>query len=352
MTVEYQRIRISALRTLISMLTVLGVVGCQPDQGRPVTLIGDRAVVTFERPLCRGDIEMIEETLDHIEDSLDVEVVSPIEIALWSHYADVVAHCSEGPAGCYINGEVHSLWDVQEHEIVHAVAAPLGTPEPLWAEGIAEAISGRTRQGQADVGSLVGLQSYREVDYGTAGHFVRWLLEDYGVEGIRALQREIAFEEVYAMELADAAADYEANAPWSYPHWNPCRGEPLPSTSGDGWEHDIDVACADPWGSAQYQSGPTVFRAVEIEASGTYSLRVTGANRVGAIACQLETLRDRPVDEMAGDIIRESSDLALPTFFVGDELYEIRLEPGHLQFSITVDGEASTVGFELRRLGA
>ena len=59
-----------------------------------------------------------------------------------------------------------------------------------------------------------------------------------------------------------------------------------------------------------------------------------------------------PLDDMAGDINRETKGLGLPTFFLADEPYEIRLEPGRLQLSITAKGEASTVGFELRRIGS
>ena len=136
---ESQPARTWALCSLAALAS--NVAACQPDEGRPVTFIGDRAVVTFARPLCPGDITLIDEAIGHAEDSLDVQVESPIEIALWSRYADVVAHCSEGPVGCYTNGEIHGLWQALEHEIVHAVAAPLGTPEPLWLEGIAEAIS-------------------------------------------------------------------------------------------------------------------------------------------------------------------------------------------------------------------
>ena len=160
----------------------------------------------------------------------------------------------------------------------------------MWLEGIASALSGRTRDGQEEVGSLLGLEDSRQVDYGTAGHFVRWLLEEHGVDGIRALQRESPFEQAYELELADAIEDYEANAPWSYPRRSPCRGEPLEATSEGRWAHDIQVDCDDPFGSAEYQSGPMVLRTVDIEEPGMYRLFVTEASRVGAIACQLETL--------------------------------------------------------------
>jgi len=351
MTPESQWVPRRALYSFFATLLAIGVGACQTDDGKVVTNIHDRAMVTFERPLCRGNIALIEETMAHVEDSLDVQVQSPIDITLWSRYADVADHCWEGALGCYSDGEIHTLWYGLEHEIVHAVAGPLGRPDPLWIEGIAEALSGPTRHGEADVVSLVGLEDGKEVDYRTAGHFTRWLLEEYGVEGIRALARGSSFEDAYGMELADANAEYEENAPWSYPHWNPCRGERLDATLDGEWEHDIVVDCDDPWSSAEYESGPTVLRTIDIEEPGTYRLFVTGVRMVGAIACQLETLVEPPAEDVTGGIVQESAGATLPTFFLSDQAYEVRLEPGRVQWAITVEGEAETVGFDLRRVG-
>ncbi|MEM9455126.1 MAG: hypothetical protein AAGF11_13175 [Myxococcota bacterium] len=351
MVPELQRIPRRSPYLSFATLLLIGVEACQTDGGRVVTNIDDRAMVTFERPLCRGNIAQIEETMAHVEDNLDVQVQSPIEITLWSRYADVADHCWEGALGCYRDGEIHTLWYGLEHEIVHAVAGPLGRPEPLWIEGIAEALSGRTHDGEVDVGSLVGLEDGRDVEYSTAGHFTRWLLEEYGVEGIRDLARESSFEDTYGMELGDAGADYETNAPWSYPHWNPCRGERLDPTLEGEWVHDIVVDCDDPWSSAEYESGPTVLRTIDIEDPGTYRLFVTGVRMVGAIACQLETLVEPPAADVAGSIVQESSGAVLPTFFLSDQAYEIPLEQGRVQWGFTVEGEAETVEFELRRIG-
>ncbi|MEM9459663.1 MAG: hypothetical protein AAGF11_36130 [Myxococcota bacterium] len=332
-------------------LLALGFCACGADDARVVTHIEDRAVVMFDRPLCRDDIALIEETIAHVEQSLDVKVEVPIEIAIWNRYANVADHCGEGPSGCYTNGEIHTLWQALEHEIVHAVAAPLGRPEPLWTEGIAEALSNRTRVGHETVDAQLGLEDSRQVNYSTAGHFTRWLLEEYGVDGLRALARERSFEDAYGLNLTDTIADYEARAPWSYPHWNPCRGQALDASPANVWVDDIAVDCAAPWSSTMYNSGPTVVRTLDIEQPGTYRLFITGATMVGALACQIDVLPDRPDDDMAGDIIREST-RDLPTFFVSDELYEIVLKPGRLQFSFTVEDEAATVGFELRRIGS
>ncbi|MEM9458028.1 MAG: hypothetical protein AAGF11_27880 [Myxococcota bacterium] len=333
------------------MPLVLGSVACQSDDNRVTTLIDDRAIVTFDRSLCKGDVTLIEQTIERVEERLDVRAPSPIELSIWSRYAEVSAHCSEGALGCYNDGEAHALWQAQEHEIVHAVAAPLGTPEPLWNEGIAEALSSRTQEGQEDVVSLVGLEDSPQVDYSTAGHFVRWLLEEYGQEGVRALARGSSFEHAYGMELADASVDHKASAPWSYPHWTPCRGERLEATSENGWAHELHVNCDDPWSSAEYQSGPTVFRTTDIEEPGTYRALFTGATLVGAVACQLDPLLDRPAQDTAGDIIRETTRSSVPTFLSSDEPHEIQLEPGRILWSITVEGEASTVGFDLNRIG-
>lgn len=348
---ESQRVPCRAPCSSFATLLVIGLGACQTDDGQVVTNIDDRAVVTFERPLCRGNIDLIDQAMAHVEDRLDVQVQGPIEITLWSRYTDVADHCWEGALGCYSDGEIHTLWYGLEHEIVHAVAGPLGRPEPLWVEGIAEALSGRTHDGETDVVSLAGLEDGKDVEYSTAGHFTRWLLEEYGVEGIRELARGSSLEEAYGMELADAGDDYDANAPWSYPHWNPCRGEQLDGTREGEWVYEIVVDCDDPWSSAEYESGPTVLRTTDIEEPGTYRIFVTGVRMVGAVACQLETLIEPPAEVTPDGIVHESSGTNLPTFFSSDQAYEVRLEQGRVQWAITIEGETQTAGFELRRVG-
>lgn len=188
------------------------------------------------------------------------------------------------------------------------------------------------------------------MDYGTAGHFVRWLREENGLEGVRALAREASFEDAYGIPLDEAIEDYDQNAPWSYPDWNTCRGGPLPATYPDTWIYEITVACDDAWGSARAAVGPSVLRTIEIETAGNYRLQLRGARSISIVACQLEVLVDAPADDMAADIIRESAGQRLPTMFTGDEMHEVRLEPGRLQLSLLVEGDEATVGFELRRV--
>lgn len=333
---------------LTTSLLLVGLGGCQPGDEAISTEIDDRAIVSFERPLCAGDIAWITRTLDHIELELDASVESPIPVFMWSRYVHVAERCGEGPAGCYTNGEIHGLWQSLEHELVHAVDAPLGTLEPLWDEGIAEAISGRTRDGEASIGSLVGLESYRDVDYGTAGHFMRWLREENGLEGVRSLARQVPFDEAFGIPLDDAIEAYDQNAPWSYPDWNTCDGELLVATEPNAWSHEIAISCEGDWSSARKSTGTSVLRTIDVEEAGMYHLTVHGVESAYAVACQLETLAEQLPDDMAGDIMSESAGLRPPTAFLGDETYEVMLQAGRLQFLLVANGDTATAVFELR----
>ena len=55
---------------------------------------------------------------------------------------------------------------------------------------MAEALSNRTWEGQTDVDANLELDDEEELDLLTAGHFVRWLLEEHGAEGLRRIARE------------------------------------------------------------------------------------------------------------------------------------------------------------------
>ena len=68
-------------------------------------------------------------------------------------------------------------------------------------------------------------------------------------------------------------------------------------------------------------------------------LSIAALLALGPTACQTDD----------GLVIREST-RDLPTFFLGDESHDVQLEPGRLQLSITIEGEASTVDFELQRI--
>ncbi|MEM9454555.1 MAG: hypothetical protein AAGF11_10275 [Myxococcota bacterium] len=343
----------------LSQLTAIAVVvaACQEGDTRSVVEIGQLAVVNSDEPLCGGDIHRIEQAFAHIQDVLDVSVHEPIPVFVYDRISDyersIEGRCRSGSSGCFSNGEVHTLWQSLEHELVHAVARPAGFPAVFWDEGIAEALSDRNERGEADIMSSLELPPGELPSYRTAGHFVRWLLEEYGPEGIRRIAREEAFSQAYGFELSDAIDDYEANAPWSYPHWNPCSGELLSSTGPDTWVVDIEINCADRSATVEYSLGVGAMRTIDIEQGGVYRLALHGGRGLNIVACQLEVLDSPPASDFAGDIIREDAGLKPPSQFVSDEEHLVELEPGRLLMYLSTE-EGITEGqlsLELERLG-
>lgn len=334
----------------------LASVACQDDDAPQVVEIGQLAVASYDEPLCGGDILRIEKAIVHAEEILAVSVDEPIPVYLYDRISDyeqsIAGRCRSGSAGCFVNGEVHTLWQALEHELVHAVARPTGFPALFWDEGIAEALSSRTERGNADIMSNLKLPAGQLPDYRTAGHFVRWLLEEHGAEGIQRLAREEPFSAAYGFELSDAIADYEANGPWSYPHWDPCRGESLSPTGPDQWSVEVEIDCADPASTVRYSLGVGAMRTVDIERAGTYRLMLHGGHSLNVVACQLELREEAPDSDFAGDIIREDAGLKPPSQFASDEEYQVELEPGRLLLYVSTDEGVTEelVGLELERV--
>ncbi|MEM9463600.1 MAG: hypothetical protein AAGF11_56200 [Myxococcota bacterium] len=331
---------------------------CQSDDGmRHVVEVGQVAVVSSDEPLCGGDILRIEQAIAHAEEILDVSVREPIPVAVYDRFADyeasIAGRCRSGSTGCFVDGEVRTMWQSLEHEIVHAVARPAGFPAVFWDEGIAEALSNRNERGMTSVESNVDLP-YRELpEYRTAGHFVRWLLEEHGEDGIRRILRGDDFSAAYSFELADATADYEAEAPWSYAHWDPCRGESLSPTGPDAWMVDVETDCSDPSSTVRYSLGVGAVRTIDIEREGIYRVVLHGGSGLSIVACQLDVLDAPPADDFAGDIIREEAGLKPPSRFVSDEEHQVELIPGRLLIYLSTDEGVTEgqLGLELERVG-
>jgi hypothetical protein len=99
---------------------------------------------------------------------------------------------------------VHTLWPVDDHEVVHLLTRHWGeTDSPLFGEGIAVALGGiwqgkpvhsyaRELHSKGALPPLAGLVSHQGfrgqddlVTYAAAGSFVKWLIDSYGMESFR-----------------------------------------------------------------------------------------------------------------------------------------------------------------------
>jgi hypothetical protein len=337
-------------------ILLLGGIGasmmaCEAGSAQHIYSIGTKAVVSSDSPLCQGDVRAIDEAIDRTEAALDHRVDEPIEIHLYDRRP--LPGCLDGAAGCFVDGEVHTLFQSLDHEVVHAVASHLGETSSFWSEGLAEALSGRTQQGEADVASSLDSTPV-DLDYRTAGHFTRWLIEVHGIEGIRAIASGMAFLDAYGMGPDEAISEFEANAPWSYPSWNSCSMFPLPSTGLNAYNTEIRIECSAPNSTTFLSSGTGAIHTIDITTPGIYRMSLLGGTSVGLMMCQPGTLIEEPPSEVAGDIIREDSGAIVPTFFPSEQEHEIRLEPGRvlLRFTTKAGVTHELLRFELDYIGA
>lgn len=147
----------------------------------------------------------------------------------WSEeLAFVVGKAATSASGAYLaTGEIHSIKEHDQHEIVHRAAFAIGDPGALFQEGLAVELGDQGRYGKAKVDELArraaGQVAFRtladrflslapELRYPLAGSFVKFLIEKHGLskvsEFFRACPNERArdarFAETFGMTL-DAA---------------------------------------------------------------------------------------------------------------------------------------------------
>ncbi|MCA9656002.1 MAG: hypothetical protein H6712_02025 [Myxococcales bacterium] len=153
---------------------------------------------------------MAREYIELVEDFLGAPSDERIEIYL---YADSPPQCA---LVCYTpEGYIAANWNALDHEVVHAVVARFADPAPFWNEGIAEVLTkrGTDRCGQVSVTDNVSARESTEVDYATAGHFVRWLVETRGIEPVLDVLEDVPVEQALGETLGELAAEHGVDAP-------------------------------------------------------------------------------------------------------------------------------------------
>ena len=124
------------------------------------------------------------------------------------------------------------------------------------------------------------------VDYRTAGHFSRWLLETHGGERYRELLRASgsareAFRTTYDISFEDAQAQFYAEAPYSYGVLVACEHPELEPDGALSWSETFDVDCDTP-NVYSSERGMGAFRVLTITEGGHYAFSTT--DETGTIA--------------------------------------------------------------------
>lgn len=224
--------------------------------------------------LCEGDLRYLQGEVDRIEQTLGLQMHRPADVVLYRQRTDC-----DSPQGCYDRRphRVRATWASISHELVHAVArgrGPRKKNRAFFREGIAEAISDHTHfpRHLTWPSENLPISSSAGLDYETAGHFSRWLLEHHGSAGLRALLRGESFAAVYGESIEDAEQRWVAEAPWLYPHLDPCPYPPL-LADADGWAEALPLDCSrDDVRAGGFVGLLETCRSFEIETPGLYWL--------------------------------------------------------------------------------
>lgn len=307
-------------------------------------------MVRLDGTLCAAHLDFLDEHVRRLESVLVAESDDLVDITI--HGVVPISECGQGFFGCFKRGEIHTYWWSVDHEVVHAVHARAGTTSAFWREGLAEALRGkRTERGDASVLDSIGKPG-DELDYATAGHFSRWLIEDYGIDHVPALARGEPFDSIFGVSLEDAAAAYEGSAPWSYPG-DPSRCDFAP-LGVDGTEMTttrIVVGC-DEETASQYIWPPSANRTLTIDTAGTFELSISPGFGVFVMPCQLDVVEDEPENEYLGDVLIEGVEDGFPSYFGSDvPSHSVQLEPAKYLVTLIPDEgiegpQTVTVGFQ------
>ncbi|MCA9701235.1 MAG: hypothetical protein KC431_27180, partial [Myxococcales bacterium] len=156
-----------------------------------------------EGELCGGDLARLEQHVTNLEAQLSTNLEGKVDVYLWrSSLSELGDYCAND-WGCY-HRETRTIYASEGslgHELVHALAIPLGDPSPMWSEGIAEALDMRRSFHGPVPPSDNFFRGTEEVSYASAGHFVRWVWDRHGSQAVRDLltapeDPELAFESI------------------------------------------------------------------------------------------------------------------------------------------------------------
>ncbi len=225
--------------------------GEEPGPGAPPELAFEYTTediaVHSDIARCAGDLTRWQGFVEFAQAYLGHSLSEPVELHVWqSEDFDGPRYCDNDWGGCFYRPRTIYTGDrVVEHELVHAITAQLGNRDSFFDEGLAEALSSATTFGQFAPAFPAG--SSAEVDYASAGHFVRWLLESRGWSQLRAHLSEpggvAEFEAVFGQELEELTQEFFASANPVYPR---LYEHPIPSfdAAGDAiWASALEFDC-------------------------------------------------------------------------------------------------------------
>lgn len=159
---------------------------------------GFALAVEFEQPVCEGTLRGMEQRVAMVERTTGIEQSSPMTIYWLAGELERI--CPRPASGCFIPGTmiIAATGPSLHHEIVHAVMNTRGSV-PYAEEGLAEVLSGQAVYYNPDFNDrpLRDLGQTRKdaregaIDYVRAAHFMHFVREQVGEDGVRDLAAAI-----------------------------------------------------------------------------------------------------------------------------------------------------------------
>lgn len=176
------RLRENTRRALLG----LALLGCAGDtEPFSIDYEGERVQVDANSQdfTCERNFELLDEQSLALEALWGREFSTKVRVS-WS--ADPPDGCPG--IGCYSAGIAGGPYSSLSHEIGHAYidqAFPNSTLPSFLSEGLASSSQGRDLTRNMTLAELMATtQLMTDAEYGSAGHFIRWLIDEFGIEAL------------------------------------------------------------------------------------------------------------------------------------------------------------------------
>lgn len=262
-----------------------------------VTWMGDYLHVAQEATglVCEGSNPYQDRYVARLAELLDVALDEPIRFA-YIEREEIETYCfQEDFWGCYYDDRAYSIFPVLTHELAHAVADRAGWQGTrVFVEGFAEAFgsNNKTDVERVPIRDVVERFTFNLDNYYTAGLFVRFLVEDYGLENFAAFMRtterdadfaavSISFEAALGVPIEsafDAFDAYPTCSAWANQVASvECGQEPSP-WGPDGLDITVALDCEEDTTVGPNNDEMSSSRSLEITEDGTYELAVSSTS--------------------------------------------------------------------------